>query len=661
MELSNSQEKGGHLVSLGIRSTEKKRMEEREREGGGKIRALIEKATGTPAPEVDARFLKAIKYVVRYSDSELQLAAKTLMDLMKTNNSEVRYLSLLIIDELFMRSKLFRSIIVASLDRLLSLSIGFRGVLPAPEAGAAKLRSKGIEFLEKWNIAYGLHYRQIRLGFDYLKNTLRYQFPNIQANAERMERERIEREMRTKEILRKKYEQLKTDFPSIKKDIQNTIDEIGECLEILRVEQNSVPSEQLDDEDEEVEFRASGLLQLRLEALKEGEKIHENNDNKVVADALRESYRVLVTRHLASVQKWTSMLVRVEVTDDRCRETMLKEFIDIRNLILSTQKKCEKSGCSLSDTVYHEEGEILWEEGGTEAVDDRASGKKPVKNVEVNDGIRSKHEAPSSSKMSKESRDIECNLDPVKQKLLAEAPVIKLGSFHNWSSNDDVMANYRGLDLQSHWGRVDQDAVIPAHRIAELNFLATVYEEEPVEIQPCRAPLKKGGLCPRRDLKICPFHGPIIPRDSEGKPTNTIRFPDDMPGHQTSELDDKSFDSKNEIVEQLAKQAIKNVRHRAEEEMKNKKAIKRAKLLKVREHNKAVLREAALASTSSSAFIGEDLEMANGGNSASENNGQSIASIQRSKTPTKARIADKLRNLRSRNATVNCHKLRMHQ
>lgn len=69
-------------------------MEEREIEGGGKVRALIEKATGTPAPEVDARFLKAIKSVVRYSDSELKLAAETLIDRMKADNSEVWQLSI---------------------------------------------------------------------------------------------------------------------------------------------------------------------------------------------------------------------------------------------------------------------------------------------------------------------------------------------------------------------------------------------------------------------------------------------------------------------------------------------------------------------------------------------------------------------------------------
>ncbi|MCP6508458.1 UV-stimulated scaffold protein A, partial [Klebsiella pneumoniae] len=65
---------------------------------------------------------------------------------------------------------------------------------------------------------------------------------------------------------------------------------------------------------------------------------------------------------------------------------------------------------------------------------------------------------------------------------------------------------------------VDNDAVIPAAKIAELSVHNSVYKEEPVEILPCRAPLKKGGLCQRRDIKICPFHGPIVPRDVEGNP-----------------------------------------------------------------------------------------------------------------------------------------------
>ncbi|KAG2220634.1 hypothetical protein INT45_014064 [Circinella minor] len=37
-------------------------------------------------------------------------------------------------------------------------------------------------------------------------------------------------------------------------------------------------------------------------------------------------------------------------------------------------------------------------------------------------------------------------------------------------------------------------------------------------IDACRAPLRSGKLCPRRDLVTCPFHGKIIPRDEYGIP-----------------------------------------------------------------------------------------------------------------------------------------------
>ncbi|KAJ6404352.1 hypothetical protein OIU84_012520 [Salix udensis] len=79
---------------------------------------------------------------------------------------------------------------------------------------------------------------------------------------------------------------------------------------------------------------------------------------------------------------------------------------------------------------------------------------------------------------------------------MAGAPVIERGSFlDTWGSNRDVLANHRGLDLESHRGRVDDDAVIPAKKIAGLNLQATLYKEDQVGIQPCRAPLRKGGHC----------------------------------------------------------------------------------------------------------------------------------------------------------------------
>lgn len=567
-----------------------------------------------------------------------------------------------------MRSKLFRSLLVENLDLFLSLSVGFRRnhPLPPPASVASLLRSKAIEFLEKWNDSFGIHYRQLRLGYDYLKNTLRFQFPNLQANAARVQQERREREMRTREILLKKFESLQANFSSIKEEIQTNIDEIEECLEILRIKDDDMQFDPLDD-DEVEEFGNSELRRIRLDSLREGKKVRENSENKVVIDALREFYKVLVTKHLAGVQEWISVLIRVEVADNTFRDSALKNLIDIRNLIQSTKRKCEESGCELRKSAKaeeEEEEEDIWEEGTIETSDKEKAGPSFIKSPE----------APSTS-TAHNTRDAGCtkkklsnatekrkaqvsgsNKDPVRNELLSEAPVLNWGSFlDRWGSNEDVLANQRGLDLEGHWGRVDQDAVIPAEKIAELNVRASVYEEKPIKIQPCRAPLKNGKLCQRKDLRVCPFHGPIISRDDEGNPT------------QGSSITEEDFDIKNqseesspnadtEVVNQLLKQAVKNVRERERVDSKkrevDKRALKKAKLAEVRQHNEAMLRDAAIASTSRSYYVGEDAETSNGSRSSSRSKKQTLASMLKKKETSKDRLSQRLLNTNAKEATI---------
>ncbi|XP_071698061.1 UV-stimulated scaffold protein A homolog [Rutidosis leptorrhynchoides] len=603
---------------------------------------LIEKATNSTKPELDPRILKSIKSVVRNSDSELRIAVDNLMSLMRRDHSQVRYLTLNIIHELFMRSKLFRTLIVEKLDRLLTLSVGFRRnqPLPAPPAIASMLRSKAIEFLEKWNNTFGVYYRQLRLGYDYLKNTLRYQFPNLQANAARIQQERRERELRTKEILLKKFDLLKSNFSSIKDEVKSIVDEINECLDIiLSSKEGNVALDPVDEEDFE-EFRSVELRQIRENALKEADKVQENSENKVVFDALRELYKLLVTKHLVAVQESISVLIRVELSDNRFRDNMLKEFIDIRNHLRSVKSKCEEAGCVLL-TISDELDENIWEEGANESFD--SSTKSVITNNQTEDHANKKNDYPECSNSNREQTNVEkkvaanLDLDPLKSKLMVEAPVMKWGSFlDNWGSNRDFMANQRGLELEGHWGRVDSDAVIPANKIAELNVQATVYEEEHKEIPQCRAPLKKGGLCQRRDLKVCPFHGPIVGRDDNGTSLNNNVSNEDLDEQQSVS------------TEELLKQAIKNVREREKERVKkreyDKKEMKRAKLAKVRKHNEGVLRDAAVASTSFSSAIGE---------SSLDREKESLAKMLKKKVTAKDRLARRLLSRKAMAKQVN--------
>lgn len=258
----------------------------------------------------------------------------------------------------------------------------------------------------------------------------------------------------------------------------------------------------LDDEEFE-EFRSSELRQVRLDSLKEGEKIHEDEDTKVVFDALRELYNLLVTKHLALVQEWISVLIRVEVSDNRSRDKMLKEFIDIQNRLQLVKKKCEDSGCVLINNVKSliedELEEDFWEEGKIGSSESGSLNASSKHNSNLSMVLAPSEVIDKASKgrnqksygiesMDNEGGKIDSTL--LRSKLLAEAPVIECGSFsHNLKM--DVLVNQRSMEFDNHWGRVDYEAVIPAEKIAELNLRATLYKEEQVEIQPWCAPLKK--------------------------------------------------------------------------------------------------------------------------------------------------------------------------
>ncbi|XP_020576429.1 UV-stimulated scaffold protein A homolog isoform X2 [Phalaenopsis equestris] len=560
-----------------------------------------------------------------------------------------------------MRSKLFRSLFVVNLDQFLSLSVGFRKNLPLPPPSsiATNLRSKTIELLEKWNAFFGIHYKQLRLGFDYLKDTLRYQFPNRLENAARLEQERRERHLRTMQILLNKFEYLKENFSSIKFDIQSTVEEVEECLEIANVKEGNTLDFPVND-DEFEELNSLALRQIRLESLKEGDKVQENSENKAIFDVLREAHKLLISKHMPSVQEWISILVRVDATDNKFRDAALKEFIDLRNLIQSLKTKCTDLGIALNPSITQKEDEDLWEEGKIEAFKPEDFLTKP-----------STKESRDTASSSSESKSTVGSSVTDREKLLADAPVLAWSPFllDNHSTQRDVLANQSGLEVEGHWGRVDPDAVIPAEKIAELNVRYTVYKEQPVEIPPCHAPLKKGGLCQRRDLRVCPFHGPVIPRDNDGNPirlglqtgATDTRLPSEEdskptrkePSAEQADLKDSLFPGK-EVMEKLAKQALKNMHERDREG----KAMKRAKLAKVRKHNEEVLRDAAMASTSySETFAEPAVEALRDHGAGAKVKKTTLASMLKKKVTAKDRIAEKL--LSSRATEASSRQLKM--
>ena len=69
-------------------------------------------------------------------------------------------------DQLFQRSKAFRSHLTAHFTEFLELSLGFRHdkPLPGPASTANQLRDRGLEIVEHWNDKFGSSYKQVCLG-----------------------------------------------------------------------------------------------------------------------------------------------------------------------------------------------------------------------------------------------------------------------------------------------------------------------------------------------------------------------------------------------------------------------------------------------------------------------------------------------------------------
>jgi len=110
----------------------------------------------------------------------------------------------------------------------------------------------------------------------------------------------------------------------------------------------------------------------------------ETTDNSVVFETLRDLHKLVDLNHLRGTQEWLSVLMRVDTSDTRPRDTLLKEVIDLRTQLLDSLAKCESLGIdrterasasrSLLDEVDDED--IIWEAGDVEtekAPDETAS------------------------------------------------------------------------------------------------------------------------------------------------------------------------------------------------------------------------------------------------------------------------------------------------
>ncbi|XP_065174423.1 UV-stimulated scaffold protein A-like isoform X1 [Sycon ciliatum] len=100
----------------------------------------------------------------------------------------------------------------------------------------------------------------------------------------------------------------------------------------------------------------------------------------------------------------------------------------------------------------------------------------------------------------------------------APPSIVKLDSLHRFWNNADTEPEFVNKDL---WESANQRSILFTGKFEPVKWM-------------CRVPLPSGKLCPRKDRVKCPFHGPIIARDNQGRPDTTGQTGDEDNAGQSS-------------------------------------------------------------------------------------------------------------------------------
>jgi hypothetical protein len=196
---------------------------------------LVERATSQRQDAIDPDLLNKIKSTCKNSDAAIRTVYDLLYICLKKSHSQVRLLALDISAELFHRSALFRSLLAEKFPQFLGLTLGFKinEPLPAPTEIAGRLRQRALELIEKWHTDYGTRYAQLALGYSYIRDTLRFEFPQLDTRRASEAEAQREREARAQEIAQQRYQRLLVEWQGQVIEYKSLLNQFSEAFALL--------------------------------------------------------------------------------------------------------------------------------------------------------------------------------------------------------------------------------------------------------------------------------------------------------------------------------------------------------------------------------------------------------------------------------------------
>ncbi|KAJ2868599.1 hypothetical protein GGI22_000780 [Coemansia erecta] len=319
--------------------------------------------------------------------------------------------------------------------------------------------------------------------------------------------------------------------------------------------------------------------------------VEETEDNSVIYDVVRDHLKVCVRSHQPLVDTWMARLDQLDNTIDIGVPELKANVRLLNDRLSSVVSKCKNLGVDFS-YMEPKDREGSSDDDEFEDVIRTQSRKKNIRGNQGENAVQNKpkrnpvfalfgesglesdptvvdpkilryrsenlypRRKDTSSDNNSGPEQNPTNSNPIEDKLRETAPVVSYDTDLMYWNSEDINANTSGLEIRHRFlGSAHEDPIVPEAAARRMRMRAVYLKDlhshskddkadsSEREIKACRAPLKSGKLCPRRDLVKCPFHGIVIPRDEFGRPqgqTEEDMEPAEQQPNQDSERDSEA-------------------------------------------------------------------------------------------------------------------------
>ncbi|NXS18632.1 UVSSA protein, partial [Mystacornis crossleyi] len=200
-----------------------------------RLAELVEELTTSGEPRLEPGRMKELKKICKSSEEHISHAYHLLVTRLQEEHAEMRFSAFQVVQELFARSHQFRTLLISNFQEFLELTVGIdhEQPLPPPKEVAQKLRKAAIKAVQDWHEKYGEAYKQLSLGYHFLKQNKKVDFQDVHARTVAERRREEEKQKRLENIYKEKVKRAEKEMEEMSQEIADTLTEMENCFQLL--------------------------------------------------------------------------------------------------------------------------------------------------------------------------------------------------------------------------------------------------------------------------------------------------------------------------------------------------------------------------------------------------------------------------------------------